>query len=183
MTSPDVMAVTARREIDVSQSPLLVRAYYAINSRLPVFRSALFGRGVIVLSAEGRARFARFPDVIADDLYLDSLFTTAEKQEVTSVSARVAAPRRTRDLVRRLIRVRRGNNSMRAAAGTEGSTRGGRAPARTSWLRDVTLRNPALVPATAAYVAITLTASILAKLPQRDGNVWERDNSSRQVDQ
>jgi glycosyltransferase involved in cell wall biosynthesis len=61
-TSPArVLAATARREIDLSRSPLLVRSYFAINSRLPVFRDALIGRGIIALSAEGRGRFGRFP--------------------------------------------------------------------------------------------------------------------------
>jgi glycosyltransferase involved in cell wall biosynthesis len=172
--SPGTMAVTARREIDVSRSPALVRSYYSINSRLPVFRNSLFGRGVIVLSAQGRGRFGRFPDVIADDLFLDSLFTAEEKREVDSVTTRVAAPRRTRDLLRRLTRVRRGNAGMRA---TLPGTRGG---ARTSWLRDVALRNPALIPAATCYAGITLTAAILARLPQRPGGTWGRDDSSRQ---
>jgi glycosyltransferase involved in cell wall biosynthesis len=176
-----VLAVTARRELDVSRSPLLVRSYFAINSRLPVFRNALFGRGVIALSAEGRSRFDRFPDVIADDLFLDSLFTPAEKREVDSVSAWVTAPRRTRDLLRRLVRVRRGNASMRAALAAGSGTRSAsRRSARTSWLHDVALRNPALIPAATCYAAITLTAAVLAKLPQRPGDAWGHDDSSRQ---
>ena len=88
---------------------------------MPVFRDALFGRGVVALSAEGRGRFGRFPDVVADDLFLDSLFTAAEKREVGSVSARVAAPRRVRDLLRSLVRMRRGNASMRAALAAAGA--------------------------------------------------------------
>lgn len=174
--SPGILAVTARREIDVSRSPALVRSYYAINSRLPVFRNSLFGRGVIVLSARGRSRFGRFPDVIADDLFLDSLFTVGEKREIESVTTRIAAPRRTRDLLRRLTRVRRGNAGMRATLpGTQS-----RGDARTSWLRDVALRNPGLIPAAACYAGITLTAAILARLPQRPGGTWGRDDSSRQ---
>ena len=177
-----VLAVTARREVDVSRSPLLVRWYSAINSRLPVFQDALFGRGVVALSAEGRARFGRFPDVVADDLFLDSLFTAAEKREVGSVSARIAAPRRVRDLLRSLVRMRRGNASMRAALAAAGSTYGaGRGAARTSWLRDVALRDPALIPAATCYAAITLTAAVLARFPQRPGT-WGRDDSSRQDD-
>jgi glycosyltransferase involved in cell wall biosynthesis len=178
-----VLAVTARRELDVSRSPLLVRSYFAINSRLPVFRNALFGRGVIALSAEGRGRFDRFPDVVADDLFLDSLFTGVEKREVGSVSARVVAPRRTRDLLRRLVRVRRGNASMRAAlAASSGIRDTGRRRARTSWLRDVALRDPSLIPAAACYAAITFAAAVLARLPQRPGAAWGRDDSSRQDD-
>ena len=172
-----VLAVTARREVDVSRSPLLVRCYEAINTRLPAFQNALIGRGVIALSAEGRDRFDQFPEVINDDLFLDSLFTTTEKREVSSVSTRIAAPRRTRDLLRRIVRVRRGNASMRAALTAQGAAR---RTAPMSWLRDVAMRDPTLIPAATCYAAITLTADILARLPQRHGDAWGRDDSSRE---
>jgi hypothetical protein len=174
-----VLAVTPRRELDLSRSPLPVRAYYAINSRLPVFAGALFGRGVIALSAEGRARFDRFPDVVADDLFLDSLFTAVEKRQVESVSSRIAAPRRTADLVRRLVRVRRGNASLREHQARAAAAAEVRPVAHTSWLRDVALRNPALMPAAACYAAITLLVASLARLPVRPGGAWGRDESSR----
>jgi glycosyltransferase involved in cell wall biosynthesis len=178
-----MLAVTARREVDVSCSPLLVRSYFAINSRLPVFRDALFGRGVIALSAEGRGRFGRFPEVINDDLFLDSLFTAAEKREVSSVTVQISAPRRTRDLLRRLTRVRRGNTSMRAALAADVNTRSTTRPgARLSWLRDVALHNPTLIPAATCYATITCTVSILARLPQRTADAWGRDDSSRRND-
>ena len=61
-STTSLLAVTARREVDTSHSPLLVSAYFAINSRLPVFRNALIGCGVIALSAKGRKRFGQFPD-------------------------------------------------------------------------------------------------------------------------
>jgi glycosyltransferase involved in cell wall biosynthesis len=176
-----VLAASPRRELDLSHSPLLVRAYFAISARLPVFRNALFGRGVIALSTEGRGRFDRFPDLIADDLFLDSLFTAQEKQEVNTVGALVATPRRVGDLLRRLARVRRGNASLRAALAADENFHGeARSVARTSWLRDVALRNPTLIPAAVCYVAITLTAAALARLPQQPHGAWGRDNSSRQ---
>lgn len=179
-TAGRVLAVVPRRELDLGHRPLLVRAYFAINSRLPAFQNALFGRGVIALSAEGRARFDLFPDATADDLFLDSLFTSAEKQEVSSVSARIATPLRTADLLRRLVRVRRGNAIMRAARAADSDSQGKvRGAARTSWLRDVALRNPSLAPAAACYAAITLSAAVLAKLPQKPGGAWGRDDSSR----
>jgi glycosyltransferase involved in cell wall biosynthesis len=179
--STSVLATAPRRELDVSHSTLPVRAYYAINSRLPAFQNALFGRGAIVLSAEGRGRFGRFPDVVADDLFLDSLFAVLEKRQVESVSARVTAPRRSRDLLRRLVRVRRGNADMRAASAGGGAQREVRRADRTSWLSDVVLHNPALIPAATCYVAITITAAVLARLPAGPGGEWGRDNSSRQT--
>jgi glycosyltransferase involved in cell wall biosynthesis len=177
-----VLAATARREVDVSRSPALVRSYYAINARLPAFEAALFGRGVAALSAAGRARFGRFPDVVADDLFLDSLFTPEEKLQVDSVSSRVSAPRTTRDLLRRLVRVRRGNASLRAASVVGPAAANVRKPDRRSWLRDVVRADPALIPAAACYAAITVAAALIAKLPPRSASRWGTDTSSRVAD-
>jgi glycosyltransferase involved in cell wall biosynthesis len=171
-TDPEVLAVVPRRQLVLTGRPLLVRAYFAVNARLPVFASALFGRGAIAVSAAGRGRFDRFPDVIADDLFLDSQFAEAEKREVPEVSAAVETPLRTRDLVRRLARVRAGNAALRV-----GST-GVRPASRLAWLRHVVLRQPRLAPAAACYVALTLTAALLARRRSRAGH-WGRDESSR----
>ena len=177
-----VLAAVPRRQLDVTGSSLLVRAFFTVNSQLPAFKNALFGRGVVALSVAGRNRFDQFPDLIADDLFLDSLFTAVEKREVSSVSARIAVPRHTRGLLRRLVRVRRGNAKLRAAASGLAASTEVRQAAYTSWLRDVALRHPTLIPAAACYVAITCTAAVLARFPQRTGNGWGRDESSRQYD-
>lgn len=171
------LAVVPRRRLDLTGRPLLVRAYYAINARLPAYDRALFGRGVIALSEEGRARFTAFPEVVADDLYLDSLFTRQEKREVPEVVATVAAPRRVRDLVRRLIRVRAGNAALRSLAAAGAVAVPVRGSARSSWLRDVVLPRPWLAPAAACYVAITLVAALVAH--QGRGAEWRRDESTR----
>jgi glycosyltransferase involved in cell wall biosynthesis len=174
------LAVVPRRQLDLTGRPLLVRAFFAINSRLPVYRDGLFGRGVITLSADARGRFDRFPDVVADDLFLDSLFVSAEKQQVDSVTARVATPLRTRDLIRRLIRVRAGNAALRAAGPRPDKPSGVRRAARLSWLRDVVLPRPWLAPAAVCYVGLTVTASFLAKRRARTGQLhWGRDESTR----
>lgn len=175
-----VLAVVPRRELDVTGRPLLIRAYYAINARMPVYDRALFGRGVIALSAAGRARFDAFPDVVADDLYLDSLFSPAEKRQVDSVPARIATPRRTGDLVRRLARVRSGNAAIRAASAAGTAPTGVRSAARSSWLRDVVLPRPWLAPAGICYAAITLVAAARARRSPATGAVWGRDESSRE---
>jgi glycosyltransferase involved in cell wall biosynthesis len=168
------LAVVPRRAFDLSGRPLAVRAFYAINSRLPAYQHGLFGRGVIALSAAGRSRFDTFPELIADDLFLDSLFSDAEKQQVDTVAARIATPRRTGDLVRRLTRVRAGNAAMRKSAAGPSV----RSAARSSWLRDVVLPRPWLAPAGACYAALTLTAALRAR--RSPGAGWGRDESSRE---
>jgi glycosyltransferase involved in cell wall biosynthesis len=167
-----LLAAAPGRALDTTGRPLPVRAYYAINRRLPAFRDALYGRGAIVLSERGRARFDVFPALHADDLFLDSLFEVGEKREVAGATAKVATPRRTADLIRRLVRVRAGNAAMRAAGMS--AVRPSR---RSSWLLDVVLRRPWLAPAGAFYAAITL----IAERRSRGATDWGRDESSRTV--
>ena len=168
-----LLAAAPRRVVDTSGSDLLVRAYYAVNRRLPAYRNALFGRGAIALSATGRARFGRFPESFADDLYLDSLFAPGEKGEI-SAAAVVVAPARARDLVRRLGRVRAANAALRTVEGRVPPVR------RGSWLVDVVLPRPWLLPAGACYLALTVLAGMSAR---RAGtrDIWGRgrDDSSR----
>lgn len=177
-TGGSCLAATARRELDLTRRPVLVRAYFAVNRRLPAFRTGLFGRGVIVLAEAGRARFDRFPDLVSDDLFLDSLFADDEKREVPEVPARVATPRRTAHLVRRLVRVRGGNAAMRSAAARGEVGTAVRPASRTAWLRAVVLRRPWLAPAAACYVGLTVYAAALAR--SRPDQGWGRDESSRQ---
>ena len=116
---------------------------YSINERLPAFRTGLFGRGLIVVSEAGRTRFGAFPTVVADDLFLDSQFDESEKVEVREVSVLVEAPYRTRDLMARLVRVRRGNAELRAAAAAGAVELDVRPADRWAWLR-VALPHPRL---------------------------------------
>ncbi|WP_033340213.1 glycosyltransferase family 2 protein [Catenuloplanes japonicus] len=160
-----------RRELDLAGRPLAVRAYFAIHDRLPAMRDGLYGRGVIALSAAGRSRFDEFPAVMADDLFLDSLFGADERVVVDDAASVVATPRRTADLLRRLRRVRSGNASLRASSGAT------RSSDRWSWLRDVVLPRPWLAPAAVVYVALTMIAAYQAT--RSPGTTWERDESSR----
>lgn len=174
------LAAVPRRILDTRGSPLLVKAYCAISERLPVFRDGLFGRGLIALSAEGRARFDRFPDMIADDLFLDAQFDPDEKREASDVSVVVRAPRTTKALLHRLIRVRRGNAQLRdaAARGTVGPVR----PAdRWAWLRDVVLPRPWLIVAAIPYVGITLAAAAAARRHPDAALPWGRDATTREA--
>lgn len=176
------LAVVPGRTLDVAGRPIPVRAYYAINSRLPAFQHSLFGRGTIALSAAGRVRFDSFPAMTADDLFLDALFAPHEKREIDGATSHVATPRRTSDLVRRLVRLRAGNAAMRAAAAQGAVTNATvRRSIRSSWLRDVVLPRPWLAPAAAYYVGITLVAALGAwRETKTGGGDWGRDESSRQ---
>jgi glycosyltransferase involved in cell wall biosynthesis len=177
--SPHALALVPRRRLDTVGRTWPVRAYFSIQEGLPVFASGLFGRGMIALTAEGRARFDTFPDLIADDLFLDAQFSNAEKVELSGIEVVVAAPFTTRDLVRRLVRVRRGNAQMRSAAAAGRVAVRVRSVNRWSWLRDVVLPHPRLLAAAVPYVLITLAASLLARRAVNPGEGWGQDESTR----
>ena len=171
------LAAVPRRRLDTARSSWLVRAYFSINEKLPAFADGLFGRGMIALSAEGRSRFDTFPELIADDLFLDSLFSADEKGTATAVEVVIEAPVTVGDLMRRLVRVRRGNAQMRAAAEAGEVVAPVRSSDRRAWLR-IVAREFRLVPAAVPYAAITLIASWRARRSASSSD-WGRDDSTR----
>jgi glycosyltransferase involved in cell wall biosynthesis len=174
-------AVVPRRNINTVGRPWPVKAYFSINERLPVFRNGLFGRGMIAVSAEGRARFDEFPTMIADDLFIDSQYADAEKAEAVEVGVLVEAPYTTKDLLNRLVRVRRGNVQMRAASAAGDLGIDVRSSDKWAWLRDVVAPNPQLAFAAIPYVVITVLASRLARRGTPATASWGRDESTRNV--
>lgn len=178
---PAPLAVVPRRRVITTGRPWPVRAYFAINERLPVFREGLFGRGMIAVSEAGRSRFGRFPDLVADDLFLDAQFAAAEKSEAREVEILVEAPHTTKELVNRLVRVRRGNAQMRAAAAEGEVDAVVRSSDKWAWLRDVVAPEPRLVFAAVPYVVITLLAGRRARRPVGADGGWGRDESTRRV--
>lgn len=162
VTQPGIHAATGRRRIVTRGSSVAVRAFYAVNRRLPVYDDGLFGRGVIAVGPIGRARFEEFPDLIADDLFLDSLFSPEEKCQVDDVVTSVVAPRSTVQLVRRLARVRSGNRAVRQLSSA-------RPASSASWLRHVVLPRPWLWPAGVCYAAVVVAAEIMSR---RAGLTW-----------
>jgi len=169
---PGIEGAVPRPEVDTSASTWPVRAYYAINTRLPIFRGRLFGRGIIAISATARARFPRFPDITADDMLLDAIVAPGEKAEIDA-PIRVLAPRTTAELVRRLARSRDGNTEFWrfVASAPDGF---GQLPgpvagsSTTSWLRNVVLRAPWLAPAAVVYVTVVLLAERKRRSPGWD---------------
>jgi glycosyltransferase involved in cell wall biosynthesis len=178
-------AVAARPPVVYSSeaSSAAVRRYFRARSGMPSLLSHLWGAGVYGLSAAGRARFDTFPDVMADDLWIDLLFEPAEVEIVECQPVVVSVPRRGRDLVHVLRRTYRGKaenglgiSGVNRARETSGST-----------LRD--LRRLALSGPTAAIDAATYASfaagvrlgralETAASTPS-GADRWERDDSSR----
>nr|WP_091079308.1 glycosyltransferase family 2 protein [Microlunatus sagamiharensis] len=168
----DLQAAVPARRMATEGRPWVVRCWAAINARLPVYEDALFGRGAIMLSRSGRALFEDFPGLMADDLFLDSVVARDRRAVIGSVEVVVQTPYRTRDLLNRLVRVRRANADLRSRA------LGTRPAARASWLRSVVLRDPRLLPAGLVYAVLTVVAAERARRASAS-KAWGRDESSR----
>ena len=171
-------ALAARPPIlfDTSGAHWAVRTWYAIRRRLPSIQNALWGAGTYALSVAGRARFGEFPDVVSDDLFVDSLFAESEVAIVRTDPVTVHTPKATGDLLRILIRTYRTQGDVmreeRAGAMSVG---------QRGQLRDIAAlvgRHPRFTIAAAIYVALIATARIRTRLGSSSA-AWERDNSSR----
>lgn len=171
----DALAAAPRLRMDTSHSPWPVRAYFAIWQQLPFVTDEMVGAGIVGLSASGRSRFQRFPEVIADDMFLHGMFAPGERACARDVYFIAHAPRRLSDLVRRLTRTHAGNQQLREQHIAGG--RGSHSP------RDLlaAVDGPGAAGALMAYVVITVIAKRRAKTKLSGGRstVWDRDESSR----
>ena len=148
----------------------LVQAYYRARNRIPAMHEHLWGAGAYALSRAGHERLGRFPAVVADDLLVDGLFSPSEIRIVATDPVAVRCPRELRTLVRTLRRVYAGRNELDPAGGTS-SAQGLRAMLST-------VRGPGTLLDAAVYTAVALAAKLLALRP---GDVWLRDETSRQA--
>lgn len=141
-----------------------VRAYYQARSRIPSAHLALWGAGVYALSADGRRRFGAFPDIVADDLFVDRQFAAWEKQVVHTDPVLVSVPRSARSLLKVLRRQNRGAKELRS--GTLSGT-----------LKE--LARSITGPWSLLNAVVYAGFSLLSRSPTRSKDRWERDESSR----
>jgi Glycosyl transferase family 2 len=173
-------AVAARPPIqyDSESSSAPVRSYYRARSRVPAVLNSLWGAGVYGLSAAGRGRLGAFPDLVADDLWVDGHFDSDEIEIVDCQPVVVVAPRRSRDLVRTLRRVYVGKGERASAPDPNGN-----APETiASTLRDLgrlVAVGPAPALDAATYAAFAAGARLTRPFGTLAGDGWARDYGSR----
>jgi N-acetylglucosaminyl-diphospho-decaprenol L-rhamnosyltransferase len=169
----DVLLAAPQRQWLDAGRPWIVRSYLRLLSQLPQVRSTLMGGGVLGISEEGRRRFGSFPEVIGDDLFLESLFRPDEKAVVAAARSEVEMPRTVAGLVARRTRVVLANRE--AAESTDGS-----ASRRWQNLTQAIRAEPALIVDLPAFLGVTLAAELQARKALRHGTVaWQRDESTR----
>jgi hypothetical protein len=137
------------------------------------------GSGVYGLSASGRARFASFPDVIADDGFIRLQFESGERETIQDCHSTVFAPRTLRELIRIKTRSHLGTTQLRRRFPDRWQHRG---ESNSRTLLKL-FANPLLWPNLAIYTYVKLAARYAAKRRLAVGNLaWDRDDSSRQCD-
>ena len=170
-------ALAARPPIkyDADRSTLFVRSYYRARANVPAVMSSLWGAGVYGLSSAARARFGYFPDVVADDLFVDQHLHRGEIEIVKSPPVVVKAPRRTADLLRILRRTYQGNSENRTLQ--DAATKASTTPSTLQDLARLAFAQPARAVDVGTYLALAALARLTLAVasPAR----WERDDSSR----
>lgn len=169
------LAVVPAVRVDLDGRPWRVRAFFAVWLRLPFFVEGMASGGVYALSQEGRSRFDAFPDLIADDHYVLSLFSPTERQRCEQATSVVQAPWSLRDVTRIKTRGFIAERQLAQREEVDHRQHGGRG----SFLSEVA-RRPRLWPAAVIYTAVNLVAEARACRRLRRGDLsWERDATSR----
>jgi glycosyltransferase involved in cell wall biosynthesis len=172
----DVVAAAPTADIDLAGCSRLVRAYFGIRNRLPSAREGIGGSGVYALSESGRNRFTKFPELIADDLYIRVQFKPEERETIPFVASTVFAPRAIRQLI--AIRTRAYYGTFELAKrypelwANKGKDNQGSLIALA--------KNPVFWPGLLIYCCVNIIARSRAKISLRTGRaLWRRDETSR----
>lgn len=158
------------------RSPL-VRAFYKVWTSLPYFRENMIGSGVYAFSKKGRARFDRFPDVIADDEFARLVASPSERRATKAATFTIHPPRTISGVLLINTRARAGVYELRDKF-PEMQRHGNTSSGRTLRILATT---PRLWPHAPVYLGVMFLAKLRAqeKLRKRQEKVWERDTSSR----
>jgi colanic acid/amylovoran biosynthesis glycosyltransferase len=167
-----VLCAAPKPLFDLDGRPWAVRAFYAVLQSVPYFSQDMVGTGVYAMSEQGRRRFGAFPELIADDQFVQQLFQPGERKSVASAHFVVHPPANLRGVLAMRARAYRGNREL-AESGLA------RTDPPPSGLKSVLRR--ALVPAEAPAVAVYAGVNTMAKgwAYGRPSQTWERDDSAR----
>jgi glycosyltransferase involved in cell wall biosynthesis len=169
-------APTAR--VDARYASWPVRAYYRVWTALPYFDGAMIGSGVYALSEEGRRRFGRFPDVIADDEFIRRQFLPGERRRVEGCYFTIRPPSRLRGVIREKSRSRLGLYQLgrRHPALAQGAVH-----LRAAKAGAALLARPDIWPSLPVYLLVAAITRWRARRRALLGDFvgWERDATSR----
>jgi glycosyltransferase involved in cell wall biosynthesis len=156
-----------------------VRAFYRFWTALPYIQEGMIAAGAYAMNKAGRARFEKFPDIIADDGYVRMLFDAGERILVGSATSRVHAPLSLRNLMKIKTRSRLGVLQLRRLY-PELAQREAKSKHYVQAFFHMA-RRPALYLSAIPYFYVAVVSWFRAQrqIGQSDRYVWERDESSR----
>jgi glycosyltransferase involved in cell wall biosynthesis len=178
LSGDDIQCAAPPFTVDLAGRPLLVRAYYAIWLRDPLLKDGYVGSGIYGLSRSGRARFSRFPNIIADDRFIHALYHRSERAVVDTEPFGIQAPRTIRSLFRRRVRICRGNLEIETRPDLS-HLPGGIRRSKSWW--HAAVFNPLLIPSTLVFAAVNGLARMIARrqLFRKERMDWARDETIR----
>jgi glycosyltransferase involved in cell wall biosynthesis len=154
------------------------RAYGRVWSAVPYVRDDVIGAGFYAVRGDGRRRWSRFPDIVADDKFARLHFSPAEREVLRDATFYVHLPVGLRELVRVRSRWIRANRQLRL--GFPALTANDR-PRWRGMLRFVA-GHPSCWRDVPAAAVVYLLADIRAMLPQAPGDArWERAKRARDL--
>lgn len=151
-----------RGTYDLTGSSRSVRLFYEFRQRLPVFEYGVIGAGVYAMNEAGRRRFGDWPDVISDDGFINALFAPHERVTLEGHRTQVEAPQHLRELVRRGVRIRRGNLELRSGTPSVPARPAPPAGLRTA-LRS-SMRTPRGVASALVFAVVTVAVRLRARV-------------------
>ena len=157
-----VLCAAPKPVFDLAGRSYPIRAFYDVFQGIPYLSDDMVGTGVYALSEEGRRRFAAFPELTADDQFIQQLFERSERRAVAAAHFVVHPPAKVRGILAMRARAYRGNREL-ARSGLA------RAAPPPSGLKSSLRRAlaPTQAPAVAIYAGVNLLAKGLARRPNR----------------
>ena len=159
LDEPGVAVAGIPGRFDLRRTSVPARLFLEFRQRLPVFRHGVLGGGVYALSAPGRRRWGVWPDVTGDDQFVYRSFAADERATVTGHHTVIDPPSDLRAVVRRGVRVRRGNRQL-----SEGGSDHAALSAPGAGLREAfreAVRTPRGLVSAVVFVAVTVMVRAL----------------------
>ncbi|MEM6755938.1 MAG: glycosyl transferase, partial [Planctomycetota bacterium] len=172
-----VLAAAPKMAVDTSGSSWPVRAWYAVWRQSPYHRTAMLGAGVYAVSEAGRARWDKFPKIIADDEFVRANFAEDERVNPPGVTFGITAPRTLWGLIKIKSRSRLGLYELREKFPELAST----SEKKTGSLWRSVVGRPGLWPGAVVYLLVGAVVRRRAakQLRRLADYAWERDETSR----
>lgn len=183
LEQPGGLVAAPEVRFDLSGCTWPARQFHRIWRASPYFGSGLVGAGVYAVSPEGRRRFDRFPPIVADDAFIQSLFAPDERTTVVGSTFTPLLPTTLRAMLH--VHVRHYGAAAELRAWWAASGRGplvGWSDHSKGWVLDLA-RSPSNWPGLVCFGAVKVAARILGPWRYRRGKMtrWNRDDASRQA--